>query len=132
MPKKFATAFIKPVLTLSLGIILGVGLIKAANYILQEPPVIEGDYRFLLTEANAPIVVYGTSWCPYCKQARDLLKSHNITFLDLDIEASEQALKQYKQLGGDGVPVIVFKDALIQGFHKKILIDKITQLKTTN
>ncbi len=32
--------------------------------------------------------MYTTSWCPYCEQARQLLRRKGVTFEDIDVEAS--------------------------------------------
>ena len=34
------------------------------------------------------VVMYTTSWCPYCERARQLLNSKGVAFEDIDIEAS--------------------------------------------
>jgi glutaredoxin 3 len=36
------------------------------------------------------VLMYATSWCPYCEQARELLRSKGIDFAELDIEAEPQ------------------------------------------
>ena len=33
------------------------------------------------------VLMYTTSWCPYCEQARDLLRSKGIAFTELDVDA---------------------------------------------
>lgn len=37
--------------------------------------------------ATPRIVMYATSWCPYCSRARALLRSKQVTFDEIDIEA---------------------------------------------
>ena len=36
------------------------------------------------------IVMYSKSWCPYCEQARQLLRSKGIAFAELDVDAEPQ------------------------------------------
>ncbi|HJS91047.1 MAG TPA: glutaredoxin 3 [Steroidobacteraceae bacterium] len=37
------------------------------------------------------VVMYATSWCPYCARARQLLESKRIAFEEIDIEARPEA-----------------------------------------
>lgn len=62
------------------------------------------------------VVMYGTSWCGYCKKARAHFLAHNIAFTDLDVEADATAKQQFNALGGGGVPVILVGDTRINGF----------------
>ena len=36
---------------------------------------------------SAPIRMYCTSWCPDCRRAKEFLRSHQISFEEIDIEA---------------------------------------------
>ncbi|MCB1623775.1 MAG: glutaredoxin 3 [Pseudomonadales bacterium] len=36
------------------------------------------------------VVIYATSWCPYCAQARQLLTRKQIVFEEIDIEAAPE------------------------------------------
>ena len=36
---------------------------------------------------SEPVVMYATSWCPYCARARALLSSKGVAFKEIDIEA---------------------------------------------
>jgi glutaredoxin 3 len=36
----------------------------------------------------AKVVMYTTSWCPYCERARQLLNNKGVAFEEIDIEAS--------------------------------------------
>ncbi|MBN9289211.1 MAG: hypothetical protein BGO43_09900 [Gammaproteobacteria bacterium 39-13] len=68
-----------------------------------------------------PVVLYGTSWCSHCKNARAYLRSLNVEFTDYDIENSEIAKKKYTALKGKGVPLIFVGTIRIDGFNKKEL-----------
>jgi len=65
------------------------------------------------------VVMYSTSWCGYCRKARNYFKEKNISFVEYDIERDLNAKKQYDGLGGRGVPVILYKDQRINGFSEK-------------
>ena len=65
------------------------------------------------------IVLYSTSWCPHCKQAKEYLTRNNIPFINRDVELDSAAMEdltgKYRSLG---VPVIVIgnDDKVLKGF----------------
>jgi glutaredoxin-like YruB-family protein len=70
--------------------------------------------------APAPrVVMYATSWCPYCEKARVLFRSQGVTFTEHDIEKSAEARAEHKRLGGRGVPLIVVGDKTLKGFNEQ-------------
>lgn len=62
--------------------------------------------------------LYGTQWCGYCRQAREYLKSRNIPFDDIDIDASDRGRQQFAQLDGKGVPLILVGRQRLDGYDK--------------
>lgn len=50
------------------------------------------------------VVMYGTSWCGYCKKARAYFQSKNIPFTDFDVEASATAKAQFMALAAAAFP----------------------------
>lgn len=53
------------------------------------------------------IVMYVTSWCPYCARARALLEEKGVAFEEIDIDAAPQARADMLKKGGGGsVPQI--------------------------
>ena len=66
---------------------------------------------------TSEVVLYTTSWCPYCRKARDYLRSRGIDFTEYDIEKDEEAAIRKKQLDGrGGVPFAVINGRPIRGF----------------
>ena len=67
------------------------------------------------------IVLYSVSWCPHCKEVKEYLTSHNIPFINRDVEMDNSArtelLERYKI---DAVPVIVLgnDEKIIKGFNR--------------
>jgi|GEM_PF-6920575 len=72
------------------------------------------------------IVMYSTSWCPYCRKARKLLNELDIEWVEKDIERDREAAREMiKKAGrGAGVPVIDFDGTLLRGYNP----DKIRRL----
>ena len=66
--------------------------------------------------AEGDVVMYTTSWCPYCAKARRYLNAANIPFTEHDIEKSEEAYKEYQRLSDRGVPVLAIGDTVVQGY----------------
>ncbi len=65
------------------------------------------------------VVLYSTSWCGYCKKARNLLNEKNIAFIEYDIEKSAEGKRLYDALNGRGVPVLQVKGTVIYGYDKR-------------
>ena len=68
---------------------------------------------------NKSVILYSTSWCRYCDQARDFFTRQNIHFIEKDIERDPIARQEYEQYHGQGVPLIVINDTLMQGFQAR-------------
>jgi glutaredoxin 3 len=73
--------------------------------------------------AGSRVVLYGTSWCPACVQARAWFEEQKIPFDDKDIERDEDAreeLEEKKRAAGitrDAVPVIDVNGELMVGLN---------------
>jgi glutaredoxin len=68
--------------------------------------------------AAAPVVMYATSWCPYCARARAYFGRNGIAYTEHDIEKSPQAHAEFKRLGGRGVPLILVGRQRLNGFDE--------------
>lgn len=51
---------------------------------------------------SAPqVLMYATSWCPYCTRARRLLAGKGVAFTEIDVEARPEArLEMIERSGG--------------------------------
>jgi glutaredoxin 3 len=68
------------------------------------------------------IVLYSVSWCPHCKEAKEYLTSHNIPFINRDVELDDSAMQEVTgKYKSTGVPVIVIgnDEKVIKGFDKE-------------
>ncbi len=68
-----------------------------------------------MTETQQPIIVYGTTWCPDCKRAKQFLGEQRIQYQWVDIEQDAEAMTYVERvnLGRRSVPTIVFPDGSI-------------------
>jgi len=69
--------------------------------------------------AGHKVELYTTSWCPYCKQARDFFRAKGISFAEYDVEKDKDAARRMQQLDGrNGVPFVVIDGRGIRGFSQ--------------
>ena len=67
----------------------------------------------------ARVELFVTSWCKYCKLARNYLTANNIPFTEYDIEKDSQAAQRRKALDPrSGVPLAVINGKTILGFSE--------------
>jgi len=68
------------------------------------------------------VVLYATEWCGYCQKTRELFAKHEIPYVEYDIEKSSQGYREYKALGGRGVPVINANGTVIHGYSAQRIL----------
>ncbi|MFA4938865.1 glutaredoxin 3 [Brevundimonas sp.] len=65
---------------------------------------------------TAGVLMYTTSWCPFCSRARALLKSKGVSWTELDIEADPLTRQTMVEASGrTSVPQIFINGALVGG-----------------
>ncbi len=72
------------------------------------------------------VVMYSTSWCGYCRKARNYFNDNRVHFAEYDIEKSRKGFEEHKALGGGGIPVVVIDGQVIRGYNPS----KMTRLLT--
>lgn len=82
-------------------------------------PVEYQAFEATVTERPKKVVMYATSWCGYCKKARDYFNKHGIAFQEYDVETDAKAKRKYEQINGKGVPVIFVGDKRMNGFSEQ-------------
>jgi mycoredoxin len=62
--------------------------------------------------ANAPLTVYTTSWCGFCRRLKTVLKSDGISYDEVDIEQDPAAAQFVSSVNGGNrtVPTVKFAD----------------------
>jgi glutaredoxin len=71
------------------------------------------------TSREPEVELYVTSWCPYCKRARDFLRSRGISFTEYDIEKDKNAARRKKRLTKEsGVPFAIINGKAVHGFSQ--------------
>jgi glutaredoxin len=68
---------------------------------------------------SAPVVIYTTSWCGYCKKAKEWMSANQVAYREFDIETSASGRAAYESAGGTGgVPLIVVGETTMQGWNE--------------
>lgn len=70
----------------------------------------------LLENYQTNVIVLGTEWCLYCKKTRDYLNLNMISYFWIDIEKNGENRKIYESFGGTGVPLVITKESIIEGY----------------
>ncbi|MBX9632803.1 MAG: glutaredoxin family protein [Burkholderiales bacterium] len=68
--------------------------------------------------AGEKVTLYTATWCGYCKKARAYLESRNIPFDDVDVETTDRGRREYREMGGNGVPVIFVGSQRMDGYDQ--------------
>lgn len=69
---------------------------------------------------NVDIIMYATSWCPYCKKARAFINAlPGVRLTEYDIESSTARNQEMlaKSGGSTGVPLIDVEGNIIKGYN---------------
>ncbi len=101
-----------------------IALIAYQHWNADEPDSIGG-------KADRPpqVVMYGTSSCPACKMARAYFYQHDIPYVEHDIEWSSKAKREFRKLGGRGVPLILIGNEKFMGWSAYAVEAALARLK---
>jgi glutaredoxin-like YruB-family protein len=72
-----------------------------------------------MNSTEAPVKIYSTTWCVYCRMVKEYLTKLGVAFKEIDIE-QDQAAGQYimGKSHSAGVPQIEIGDEVILGFDR--------------
>jgi len=67
---------------------------------------------------NIHVIMYMTSWCPYCVKAREYLRSLDVNLIEYNIERDKSKREEMlsKSGGLQGVPLIDVEGIIIRGY----------------
>jgi glutaredoxin 3 len=78
------------------------------------------------------IVLYSTSWCSHCRQAREYFTARDIPFVELNVETDEEAMDALvTKYATKRVPLVVIGDdeAVIKGFTPELFENALRDLR---
>ena len=83
---------------------------------------------------NIQVLIYSSSLCGYCYQAKMLLKKKNISFNEIDVDEDYNNRKEMiaKSNGRTSVPQIFFGDTHIGGCDDLFNLEKKGKLEVVN
>ncbi|OUR72531.1 hypothetical protein A9Q78_06980 [Methylophaga sp. 41_12_T18] len=79
-----------------------------------------------------PVVLYSTSWCGYCAKTRRFFAKNKINYVEYDIEKSETAKREYDNLGGGGVPLVLVEGQIVRGYNPNLIVDYLDESVTAD
>ena len=80
-------------------------------------------YLYLPQENDVAVILYSTSWCPYCKALRNTLNQYQIPFTEHDVEKSLPGFVGFWALRAQAVPVCVIGEQVIHGYDGQTITD---------
>jgi glutaredoxin len=69
------------------------------------------------------VIMYMTSWCPYCARARNYLRSLDVDLIEYNVEQDKSKREEMlgKSGGSGGVPLIDVEGIIIRGYNPDAL-----------
>jgi glutaredoxin 3 len=84
-----------------------------------------------MAAGSAEVVMYTTSWWPYCSRARKLFEDKGVKYTEIDVEAVDGARAQMQQRSGrTSVPQIFVGDRHLGGYDDTSALDRRGELDT--
>jgi glutaredoxin 3 len=79
-----------------------------------------------MTDAAQPtVVMYTTSWCPYCARARHLFTAKGVPFTEIDVEQVEGSREEMRARSGrNTVPQIFVGERHLGGYDDTRALDE--------
>jgi glutaredoxin 3 len=66
---------------------------------------------------SADVLVYLTSWCPYCNAAKELLRDKNVAFAEVDVDGRQDLRRWLVSASGQRtVPQVFINGQPVGGF----------------
>ena len=75
--------------------------------------------------SSTDVVMYTTSWCPYCTRAKQLLDRKGVKYTEIDVDAVEGArIEMQRRSGRTSVPQIFVGARHLGGFDDTNALDQ--------
>ncbi len=101
---------------LALGLLAGTGAQRLRAYYAAEGGAPQpGNYQALIDQSAAPVVLFSSPTCPYCKLAKAFLAEHRVAYRNVDVTTAA-GRQLFEQHHGSGVPLLLTARMRLQGF----------------
>ena len=74
------------------------------------------------SKSAGKVVLYGTSWCGYCKKTREFLVENNIVYTEFDSKSSDESRRCYDAINGIDEPVFEVNNSVIKGYAPEAIL----------
>jgi len=76
-------------------------------------------FREKRSYSDIHVIMYMTSWCPYCVKAREYLRSLYVNLVEYNIERDKSKREEMlsKSGGSSGVPLVDIEGIIIRGYN---------------
>lgn len=82
-----------------------------------------GSFKEKRPYGDIHVIMYMTSWCPYCAKARNFLRSLDVHLIEYNVERDKNKREEMlgKSGGSTGVPLIDVEGTIIRGYNPDAL-----------
>lgn len=85
-----------------------------------EEEAIRATKKAIRPASDVKALLYFADWCPYCRKARECLKSLGVNLIEYDIERDDAKREEMMQKGGTGgVPFIDIEGIILKGYSEE-------------
>ena len=77
------------------------------------------------------VIMYMTSWCPYCKKAKELINSLGVSLVEYDIDTDKGRKEEMKKKSGGAtmVPLIDIEGTIVSGYNPEAIREAVKEKK---
>ena len=83
--------------------------------------------------SSIKVIMYITSWCGYCRKAREYLQSLRVNLAEYDVEKNPSKEKEMlsKSGGAKGVPLIDVEGIILRGYSPNAIKDAVEKRRSS-
>jgi len=83
--------------------------------------------------SSIKVIMYITSWCGYCRKAREYLQSLRVNLVEYDVEKNPSKEKEMlsKSGGAKGVPLIGGEGIILRGYSPNAIKDAVEKRRSS-
>lgn len=86
----------------------------------------EAELRAALS--STPVLLYATSWCGYCRKAREFLTANGLAYQEIDADKTPGGWEKVQELGGRrAVPLVVVDGEVNAGLHPERILESVAR-----
>jgi len=98
----------------------GLRTVAVASTIAAKEESVTSTKKATRLASEVKVLLYFADWCPYCRKARECLKSLGVNLIEYDIEKDDAKREEMMQKGGTGgVPFIDIEGIILKGYSEE-------------